>query len=143
MLMAYPVVMVLERSDEHVAIKTDWLGAQRIVYLDGRGHPQAQLRFPQGHSTGRLVDGALIVETTNFTDQEASGVPSGAGKHLLERFELADDGKTLRYEFTWRDPQFLTDGLSGSVELNYRPDLAPEGIACDRENAERFFREFQ
>ena len=143
MLMVYPVVMVLEQSAEHVTITTDWLGAQRVVYTDGRGHPSAQERFPQGHSTGRFVEDALIVETTNFTDQETGGVPSGARKHLLERFELADDGKTLRYEYFWRDSQFLTEGLMGNAELSYRPDLAPAGIACDREIAERFFREFQ
>jgi hypothetical protein len=144
MLMVYPVVIVLERSADGVAIKTDWLGAERTVYTDGRAHPPAQERFAQGHSTGRFVDDALVVETTNFTDQETAGVPSGSRKHLLERFELADDGKTLRYEFFWRDPQYLTnDGLMGNAELSYRPDLATASIACDREIAERFFREFQ
>ena len=85
----------------------------------------------------------LVVDTTNFTDQEAQGVPSGAGKHLVERFALAADGKSMSYEFVWRDPQFLADAVTGVAELGYRPDLAPEGIACDRESAERFFREFQ
>ena len=142
-VMTYPAVLVLEKAADHVAIKTDWLGAQRTVYTDGRPHPPAQDRFPQGHSTGRFEGAVLVVDTTNFTDQEAQGVPSGAGKHLVERFTLAADRKSLNYEFVWRDPQFLAEPLTGTAELGYRPDLAPAGIACDRESAERFFREFE
>jgi hypothetical protein len=142
-VMTYPSVLVLERSANRVAIKTDWLGAERTVYTDGRAHPATQERYPQGHSTGRFEGGVLVVDTTNFTDQEAQGVPSGAGKHVVERFALAADGKSLSYEFVWSDPQYLTEPLTGSAEMSYRPDLAPAGIACDRESAERFFREFQ
>jgi hypothetical protein len=142
-VMTYPAVLVLERAADHVAIKTDWLGAERTVYTDGRAHPPAQERFPQGHSTGKFEGDVLVVDTTNFTDQEAQGLPSGAGKHLVERFTLAPDGKSLSYEFVWRDPQFLAEAITGNAELGYRPDLAPAGIACDRESAERFFREFQ
>ena len=142
-VMTYPSVLVLEQLADHVAIKTDWLGAERTVYTDGRPHPPAQERYSQGHSTGRFEGNVLVVDTTNFTDQEAQGVPSGPGKHLVERFTLAADGKSMSYEFVWRDPQFLADALTGTAELSYRPDLKPAGIACDRESAERFFREFR
>lgn len=142
-VMTYPSVLVLQRSAGSVSIKTDWLGAERTVYTDGRAHPPAQERFPQGHSTGTFEGDVLVVDTTNFTDQEAQGVPSGAGKHLVERFTLAADGKSLSYEFVWRDPQYLADALTGTAELTYSPGLAPLGIACDRESATRYFREFQ
>jgi hypothetical protein len=143
MVMVYPVVMVFERSTDRVLIKTDWLGAERIVYTDGRTHPPEQERFPQGHSIGRWEGDELVVDTTNFSDQETGGVPSGAGKHLIERFALGEDGKSMSYTFEWQDPEFLVGAFSGTAELSYRPDLQPAGIACDREIAERFFREFQ
>jgi len=143
MVMVYPVVMLLEQSADGVVIKTDWLGAERTVYTDGRAHPSATERYPQGHSTGRFEGNVLVVDTANFTDQETGGVPSGAGKHLVERFALAADGKSLHYEFMWNDAQFLAETFSGSAELDYRPDLQPAGIACDLGVAERFFREFQ
>jgi hypothetical protein len=142
-VMTYPSVLVLQRSADSVSIKTDWLGAERTVYTDGRAHPPVQERFPQGHSTGRFEGDVFVIDTANFADQEAQGVPSGAGKHLVERFALAADGKSLTYEFEWRDPQYLAEPLTGTAELSYRPDLKPEGIACDRESAARFFREFQ
>jgi len=137
------VIPLVSARMRKATITPDWLGAQRTVYTDGRAHPSAQERFPQGHSTGRFEGEVLVVDTTNFTDQEAQGVPSGAGKHLVERFTLAADGKSLSYEFVWSDPQYLAAELKGTAELGYRPDLAPEGIACNRESAERFFREFQ
>jgi hypothetical protein len=142
-VMMYPSVFVLQRSADSVSIKTDWLGAERTVYTDGRAHPPAQERFPQGHSTGKFEGAVFVVDTTNFTDQEAQGVPSGIGKHVVERFALAAGGKSMSYEFVWSDPQFLASDVTGAAEMSYRPDLAPLGIACDRENAERFFREFQ
>ncbi len=142
-VMTYPSVLVLARSADSVTIKTDWLGAERTVHTDGRAHPPATERFPQGHSTGRFEGDVLVVDTTNFTDQEAQGVPSGVGKHLVERFTLAADGKSLSYEFVWSDPQFLASDLTGTAEMSYRPDLAPENVTCDLENAVRHFREFQ
>ena len=143
MLMVYPVVMLFERSSDRVLIKTDWLGAERIVYADGRAHPSEQERYPQGHSVGRWEGDVLVVDTTNFADQESGGVPSGARKHLIERFALGGDGKSMSYTFDWQDPEYLVGAFSGTGELSYRPDLQPAGIACDREIAERFFREFK
>ena len=83
-VMTYPSVLVLERSADHVAIKTDWLGAERTVYTDGRAHPPAQDRFRRALDQ-QVRRRRLVVDTTSITDQEAQGVPSGAGKRLVER----------------------------------------------------------
>jgi hypothetical protein len=139
MLMMYPVVMVLEKSADHVAIKTEWLGAQRTVYTDGRVHP-AQERYGQGHSIGKWEGEELVVDTTNFTDQETGGIPSGSQRHLTERFALGKDGKSMSYSYVLQDAEFLAGEVMGGAEMNYRPDLQLAGVECDQELAKRFLR---
>ncbi|MES2603353.1 MAG: DUF6152 family protein [Pseudomonadota bacterium] len=140
MLTMYPVVMVLERSSDHVDIKSEWLGAQRIVYTDGRMHPALDERFPQGHSIGHWEGAELVVDTTNFTDQETGGIPSGGQRHLTERFTLGEDGKSMRYSYVLQDAEFLAGEVTGGAELNYRPDLQLASVECDQELAKRFLR---
>ena len=65
-------------------------------------------------------------------------LPSGAHKHLVERFTVSDDRKHLRYESTIEDPDYLAAPVAYSSEWDYRPDLAPTGIACDPDVARRF-----
>jgi hypothetical protein len=143
MLMAYPVAIEVSRLNDHVAIRSDWLGAERTVYLDGRKHPPPEERFSQGHSIGHWEDEVLVVETANFADEVWASLPSGKGKRLTERFAVADDGKSMRYSFVLDDPEYLAQPLTGDGELSYRPDLRVGGMECDADAASRFFREFQ
>ena len=143
MLMTSPVAIEFSRSNEHVAIRSDWMGAERTVYLDGRKHPAPEERFSQGHSIGHWEDGVLVVETANFADEVWASLPSGEGKRLTERFAVADDGKSMRYSFVLDDPEYLAQPVTGVGELSYRPDLRVGGMECDGEAASRFFREFQ
>jgi hypothetical protein len=143
MLMTYPVAVLLERSGEHVTIRSDWMDAVRTVYMDGRPHPPSTQRLPQGHSVGRWEGAALIVETANFVDEVWAGLPSGAAKRLVERFSVAADGKSIDYSFVLEDSEYLQRPVSGDGQLSYRPDLEVGGMECDREAASRFFREFE
>jgi hypothetical protein len=143
-LMTYPVVLAFKRSSDGIAITTDWLGAERTVYLDGRPHPSSQQRFVQGHSVGHWENKVLVVDTTNFADEVTwAGLSSGGAKHLVERFAVSDDGKAMNYSFVWDDAEYLAEPVSGSGQLIFRPDLKLEGADCDLESAQRFFQQFQ
>lgn len=143
MLMMYPVATVLEENSDHILIKSEWLGAVRTVYIDGRSHPPVEERFQQGHSIGSWEDETFVVDTSNFSDQETGGIPSGGSRHLLERFTLNQDGKRLNYDYVLQDPEFLEGEISGAAEFSYRPDLEVTKTECDLELAKRFFREFE
>jgi Family of unknown function (DUF6152) len=143
MLMTYPVALGLAQYKDRVAIRSDWMGAERTVYMDGRDHPPSSERFLQGHSTGRWDGKALVVDTRNFADEVWATLPSGEGKHLVERFALSPDGKSLNYSFVLEDPEYLAQPVSGNGQMSYRPDLKFGGIECDLELAKRFFKELQ
>jgi hypothetical protein len=139
MLMMYPVVMVFEKAADHVGIKTEWLGGERTVYTDARKHPATE-RFQQGHSVGHWEGDELVVDTTNFTDQETGGIPSGIQRHLTERFTLGKDGKSMSYSYVLQDAEFLAGAVSGGAEMSYRPDMQLAEVECDQALAQRFLR---
>ena len=97
-------VHVIEHKDE--VIFAGERGGVRHFYLDGRAHPTPWTPTPAGHSVGRYEGNTLVVETTGFTP---GGVPGGGVRTpettLVERFEVASDGKRLTITYTWNDPK--------------------------------------
>jgi hypothetical protein len=141
MVMVYPVVITVEVNPDTVIFNVDWMTTRRVVYLDGRGHPENAERTLNGHSIGRWEGDTLVVDTTLFADHReglAFGIPSGARKHVSERFSLSDDRRHLDYEATFQDPEHLTAPVSFAAPWEYRPELAPTGLACDLDVAQRF-----
>ncbi len=143
-LMLYPVTSVVEVTPDVVKFHVDWMSSERIVYVDGRDHPPNGAPSLHGHSIGRWEGATLVVDTVQFVPHKqgnAMNLPSGPRKHVVERFSLGDDRKHLRYESVLEDPDYLAAPVTYSAEWDYRPDLAPTGVACDLEVARRFLSE--
>jgi hypothetical protein len=143
-LMLYPVTSQVEVSADVVKFHIDWMSSERVVYMDGRGHPENGERTLHGHSIGRWEGATLHVDTALFADHKegnAMGLPSGSRKHLVERFSLSDDRRHLKYEAVLEDPDYLAAPAAHASEWDYRPDLTPTGLACDLEVAQRFLTE--
>jgi len=140
-LMLYPVTSVVEVGKDVARLHVDWMSSERVVYLDGRAHPTNAAPSLQGHSIGHWEGGALVVDTTQFTEHKqgnSMSLPSGPRKHLVERFTLSDDHKHLKYDLVLEDPDYLAAPVTYGAEWDYRPDLAPTGMPCDLEVARRF-----
>jgi len=113
-------------ADDRVIIRSEFFDSERIVYMDGRKHPQDGPRTNQGHSIGRWEDDVLVVDTTLFADHPSANgnsVPSGAKKHLIERFSLSEDGTRMIVDVLLEDPDYLAEPFSGRKELLYSPHL--------------------
>jgi hypothetical protein len=141
-IMVYPVYTEIEVLADRILIHVDWLDAERVVYTDGRGHPENGERSIQGHTVGRWQGDTLVLDTALFSEGSRDGVtgmPSSPRKRIEERVSLSDDGRTLNYEFILEDPEFFISPLTGSAIWDYRPDLErTTGVACDLESARRF-----
>jgi hypothetical protein len=81
-----------------------------------------------------LMDTALFKEHVLGTNDR---VPSGLRKRLIERLSLRADRKSLDYEFTVEDPEYLLEGVTGKASRDFRPDLTPAGLPCSVEAARR------
>jgi hypothetical protein len=95
------------QSGGHVAILQEKFHETRLVSLDGRPHLPAAIRTWLGDSRGRWVGNTLSVDTTNFTQQLASGSRFDQNLHLVERFTRVGPN-TLLYEVTVDDPTVFT-----------------------------------
>jgi hypothetical protein len=144
MLMLYPVTNQIELEDDVLRMRIDWMGSERIVYMDGRSHPEEDERSLHGHSIGHWDGKTLVIDTTQFADHSDGNfmtVPSGGGKHLVERIALTEDGRHLKYDVELSDPEWFTAPVMHSALFDYQPELAPSGLPCDPEAASRFLAE--
>jgi hypothetical protein len=140
-LMFYPVATTIEVFEDRVEMKIDWLDSERTVWLDGRAHPAATETSLHGHSVGHFEGEALVVDTTNFSANPiglSTSLPSGTGKHLVERFEVSEDGKELVYSGRVEDPEYLAEAVEWSGTWLYRPGMQHSNERCDLSTAQKF-----
>jgi hypothetical protein len=130
-------------DDKTITIHSQFWDEVRTVYMDGRGHPKDGKRTNEGHSIGHWEGDTLVVDTTQFADNRSpyeTGVPSGAKKHVVERYRLIEGGKKLAVDWMLEDPEYLAAPVTQSLELSYRPDREMIPFTCDKESASRFLR---
>jgi len=137
----YPVQIQFNEADDTVIIRSQYWDEVRTVYMDGREHPNASVRFLPGHSIGHWEEDTLVVDTTNFLDHRSPyqiGVPSGGQKHVVERYRLIEDGARIAVEFMLEDPEYLVGQMTHSRELVYSPHVQMAPFNCDPEATRRF-----
>ncbi len=140
-LMVYSVATTLEINPDTVVFDVDWMTSRRVVYMDGRGHPEDGELTLQGHSIGHWEGQTLVVDTVQFAEHSEGitlGFPSSSRKHTVERFSLAGDGRHMNYEVVVEDPDYLAEPVIYTAQLEYQPDLEPTRLACDMETARRY-----
>jgi hypothetical protein len=141
-LLAAPYLNEIEIHADSVVFRNERFNVERIVYMDGRGHPENGERSNQGHSIGWWEDGTLVVDTTLFTTHRSqflgSGLPSGPDKHVVERYDLSDDGSRIVIEFRLDDPEYLAEPFTGTLSWYYAPHFDMLGFACDPEVSSRY-----
>jgi hypothetical protein len=135
----------IEISDSVVVMRFEAQGQNQVraVHLDQTEHPAGVAPALLGHSIGRWEGQSLVIDSVAFAPHPVGvmfGVPSGPDKHLVERLTLTEDRRHLRYDVTLEDPAGLTAPASMSVQWDYRPDLAPSGVACDPESARKLIQ---
>jgi len=137
----YPLEIEFNEGEETIAIRHQYFDSERIVYMDGRAYPESRERFFEGYSIGRWESGTLIVDTRNFEDHRSpyqNGIPSGGQKHVVERYELMENGTRMALEFMLEDPEYLTGAMTHRRELVYSPQLDMTPFNCDLESTRGF-----
>ena len=134
----------IEVGEKEVVLKFDNTGdrVDRVVHM-GAEHPANVQPSAHGHSIGRWEGETLVIDTIGF-EPNLSGialnVPSGPGKHTVERLTLTEDRLRLRYEVTVEDPKYLSAPATLTQQWDHRPDLefSQNTGACDPEVADRY-----
>jgi hypothetical protein len=145
-LMFYPVADTISVQRDRVMMKVDWMDSERIIFLDGRGHPPASETFLHGHSVGRWEGDTLVAETTNFKEHPiglTTSLPGSTRKRVTERFRLSQDGKSLNYSGVIEDPVYLALPVEWSGQWLYRPNMPHSNEKCDLAVARKFLGDFK
>jgi len=100
-------------------------GNHRVVYMDGRKHPEDLIPTWTGHSIGRWEGDTLVVDAVGFNDKwwfDRRGTPHSEQLHVIERYTRLNYGQ-IRNHATLEDP----GAFSRPVDLTFtarllRPD---------------------
>jgi len=137
----FPIQLEFVDVNQILMIRGQYFDQERTVYMDGREHPPVAERTHEGHSVGWWEDDVLVIDTANFADHRSpyqNGVPSGAQKHVVERYELLESGTHLRVEFTLEDPEFIVGSMTHTRDLRYAPHLQMTPFNCELESTRRY-----
>lgn len=108
-----PKSMSIYMEDDHAG------GGNRTIFMDGRPHAPASLKFYLGDSRGHWEGNTLVVETTNFS-QGFRGSNIDTYK-MIERFRRVD-ANNLRREITFEDPKTWTKPWTVLIEMGKADD---------------------
>ena len=128
---AYNNNFQLFQTPGHVVIINEMVHDIRIIPLDERPHVGPAIRQWLGDSRGHWEGDALVVDTTNFTDQ-ANFRGSRENLHLVERFTRVD-ADTLLYEVTIDDPAVFASPWTLELPVRKNEGLMYE-YACHEGN---------
>jgi hypothetical protein len=106
-----PFPFLLVQHKTMVAILFEYFTIWRVIYLDGRPHPEdiADYADFMGHSVGRWEGNALVVDTVGLNDRtwlDTAGHEHSDKLRVRERFEKTGDNIT--WTATFEDPVFFT-----------------------------------
>jgi hypothetical protein len=93
----------------------------RVVYMDGRSHPEKPIPGYFGHSTGKWEGDTLVIDTVGFSEDfwmNRDGLPHTSQLHLIERLTRTDFD-TMNYEVTIDDPGAYTAPWTSGYTLGF------------------------
>jgi hypothetical protein len=129
-----PFPMEIFQGTEFIIIKMEYFDLVRIVFMDGRPHPDAD--FPHsktGHSIGHWDGATLVVDTTHLEPATITnnGLQHSDKMHVIERFRLSDDGKTLLSTQEYEDPEVLDNRGARFIAWKLQPGEHVYAYDCD------------
>lgn len=123
-----PKSMGIYMEDDHAG------GGNRVIYMDGRPHAPANLKFYLGDSRGHWEGNTLVVETTNFSQGFRGSDPETY--RMIEHITRLD-AENLRREITFDDPHTWTKPWTVQIDMGKDPDDSKHMIfdsACHEGN---------
>lgn len=135
-------------DDEKAVITNEIYEVTRTVPL-GDEFEQTEPTGKFGFARGRIEGDVLIVESKDYLPSKwglgvaafkgGADIPSSAKKHVIERYSAKDDGKTLRVDYTIKDPTYLAEPYVGWREFGRISDSTEiHPYECSTESASTF-----
>ena len=114
------MVNKIEQTEDDITLTYGFMDIVRTIHLDMNKHPEDITASKAGHSIGQWENGVLVVDTVGFTEGYLNITPRvddvakhSTELHVVEKFTLSDDGKTLTREYTATDPLYMVGTFTG------------------------------
>ena len=111
-----PMPFQIVQNPKMIAFLFEYQTIYRMVYMDGRPHPQDIVDYPEfmGHSTGRWEGDTLVIDTVGINERswlDTAGHEHSEVLHLTERMQKID-ANHIKWTVTYDDPVFFTEPWS-------------------------------
>ncbi|MBV9745712.1 MAG: hypothetical protein JO099_18270 [Acidobacteriia bacterium] len=104
------------QSPNYLVVNVEMVHDVRRIPLDGSPHLPQNIRQWMGDSRAHWQGDTLVIDTTNFADEQIARFGTDKNLHLVERLTLADPN-TLVYRFTVDDPTVFTKPWTGEIPM--------------------------
>jgi hypothetical protein len=135
---------IIQTPSELVIIYEGSATTVREIYLDGRTPDPDAEPWYQGYSVGRWEGDTLVVETSNFIDDDhwttwldVRGSPLTRNGKLTERFRRPNFG-SLQIEVTIDDPKAYTKPFTATINNRLQPDTQLIEFVCLDKSAQHY-----
>ncbi len=138
--MTTPFPFIILQRPEMIALIFENQTTWRLIYMDGRGHPEDIMEYPEfsGHSIGRWEGDVLVVDTIGISERswlDTAGHEHSAQMRLIERFKMVDNNH-IEWTGTIDDPVFFTEpwSITRTFTRGTKADDRLMGYACMENN---------
>ena len=108
----------------------------RVVYMDGRSHPQDPAPSYYGHSIGWWDGDTLVIDTIGYNESfwlDRMGAPHTERLHTVERVTRTD-AALMRYEMTIDDPSVYTAPWKATFDMRWNDGVELFEYICQEAN---------
>jgi hypothetical protein len=105
-----PFPFEVEQSRDALVFRYEYYDQVRVIWMDGRPHPGPDWPHTKmGHSIGHWEGDELVVDTTHIAASTITnnGLDHSENIHMVERYKLSPDGKSLLATEWFEDPAVL------------------------------------
>ena len=105
-----PFPFEIHQAPGLLVFRHEYYDQVRLIHTDGRGHPPADAPHSKmGHSIGWWEGNELVIDTTHLAASTITnnGLDHSENIHMIERYRLSGDGKTLEASQWFEDAETL------------------------------------
>jgi hypothetical protein len=108
----------------------------RIIYMDGREHPDDLAPSYYGHSVGHWEGDTLVIDSVGYNERfwmDRGQSPHTEDLHMIERLTRTSLND-MTYEITIEDPNVYTDTWTATLEMRWLGDQELFEYICQDNN---------
>jgi len=129
-----PFPIQIDQGRDIVVIRLQYYDMVRLVFMDGRKHlPASAPHTKVGDSIGHWEGDTLVVDTDHLEPSTLTnnGLDHSDNVHVIERFRLSPDGRTLLSTQEFEDPQTLDNRGARFIAWKKKDGEFLEPYDCD------------